>query len=109
MPLQGLISKVYKHWLALLGFEVVEVKMMFFRPPIQQRAIMRRLLFLEKIGERFFQKLGGVYLVVAQKRVTTLTPIKPRWRPRRSLVGKWVEPSAQASQSRKDPGEIRNS
>lgn len=90
-----------KDWLALLGFEVVEVKMMFFRPPIQQRGIMRRLLFIEKIGERFFQKLGGVYLIVAQKRVTTLTPVKPRWRSQRSLVGKWVEqPSAQTRQNR---------
>lgn len=89
-----------KDWLALLGFEVVEVKMMFFRPPIQQRSIMRRLLFIEKMGARFFQKFGGVYILVAQKRVTTLTPIKPRWRPRRSLVGKWVEPSAQARQNK---------
>lgn len=91
-----------KDWLALLGFEVVEVKMMFYRPPIQQRGIMRRLHFIEKIGARFFPKLGGVYMLVAQKRVTTLTPVKPRWRSRRNLVGKWVEPTAQVRDSNKE-------
>jgi SAM-dependent methyltransferase len=83
-----------KDWLALLGFEVVDVKMMFYRPPLQQRSVLRRMHFVEKVGARFFPNLGGVYMLVAQKRVTTLTPIKPRWRPRRALVGKWMEPTA---------------
>ncbi len=88
-----------KDWLALLGFEVIEVKMMFYRPPVQQQGIMRRLRFVEKIGARFFPNFGGVYMLVAQKRVTTLTPIKPRWRPRRSLVGKWGGASARTRQA----------
>ncbi len=82
-----------KDWLALLGFEVVLVKPFFFRPPIQHQGVMRRLKFLESLGARFWPRLGGVYMLVARKRVATLTPVKPRWRPRRSLVGKLVEPS----------------
>jgi SAM-dependent methyltransferase len=76
-----------KDWLALLGFDVVLIKPFFFRPPIQQEGIMRRLRFMEKLGARFWPRLSGAYVLVAKKRVATLTPIKPRWRPRRALVG----------------------
>ncbi len=75
-----------KDWLALLGFDTVLVRHYFFRPPMQNERIMRRLCALERAGERFWPLLGGGYLLLAKKRVTTLTPIKPRWRTRRSLV-----------------------
>ena len=46
------------------------------------------------------EESGGRSYVVARKRVATLTPIKPRWLPRRGLVGvRLAEPSA-----RWDPG-----
>jgi len=75
-----------KDWLALLGFDTVLARHYFFRPPLQNERIMRRLCALERAGERFCPPLGGGYLLLAKKRVTTLTPIKPRWRTRRSLV-----------------------
>ncbi|TPW18798.1 MAG: type 11 methyltransferase [Halothiobacillaceae bacterium] len=84
-----------KDWLALLGFEIIVVKQSFYRPPIQQKSITKRLQFMERLGQRYWPGLGGVYLLVARKKVTTLTPIKPRWRPRRALVGKWAESSTQ--------------
>ncbi len=83
-----------KDWLALLGFDVVLVRQYFFRPPLQRDGVMRRLMFMEKIGARLWPRLSGAYMVVARKRVTTLTPIKPRWRPRRSLVGVPARPCA---------------
>jgi len=84
-----------KDWLALLGFEVSEVRMAFFRPPFSNPTLLRRLRRLEPLGARFWSYAGGVYVVVARKRVTTLTPIKPRWLPRRSVVGiRLAEPSA---------------
>lgn len=83
-----------KDWLALLGFDIVHVKPFFFRPPLQHEPSMRRLNFMESLGERFWPRLGGAYLLVARKRVITLTPIKPRWRPRRAMVGDLAEPSA---------------
>jgi len=75
-----------RDWLALLGFDTVLVQHYFFRPPMQNDGIMRRLSFLERSGGRFWPLLGGSYLLVAKKRVATLTPIKPRWRSSRSLV-----------------------
>jgi len=41
--------------------------------------------------------LAASYLLVARKRVTTLTPIKPRWRPQRSLLAGGVVGTSQGS------------
>lgn len=75
-----------RDWLALLGFDVVESRCLFYRPPFKRLGLMRRLEFMERLGQRWWSMFGGVYILVAQKRVATLTPIKPRWRPRRSRV-----------------------
>jgi len=85
-----------KDWLALLGFDTVLVQHYFFRPPLQNEGIMRRLSILERGGSRYGSPFGGGYLLVAKKRVSTLTPIKPRWRSRRSLITvSPAEPTAQ--------------
>jgi len=89
-----------KDWLALLGFDTVLVQHYFFRPPLQNEGIMRRLSAMERLGERFWPLLGGGYLLVAKKRVATLTPIKPRWRSRRSLITvSQAEPTARRDRS----------
>ena len=82
-----------KDWLALLGFDTVLVRTHFFRPPLKRDSLMGRLSFLERAGRRWWPRLGGGYLLVAKKRVVTLTPIRPRWRPRRGLVGGLTEPT----------------
>jgi len=76
-----------KDWLTLLGFDIVLTRTYFFRPPFQHAGLMRRLSFLERLGRRLWPFMGGGYMVVARKRVATLTPIRPRWRPRRRVVG----------------------
>lgn len=76
-----------KDWLSLLGFDIVMTSGYFFRPPLRHDTVMRRLAFIETAGARWFSMLSGAYLLVAKKRTSTLTPIKPRWRPRRSLLG----------------------
>jgi len=75
-----------KDWLALLGFEIQSMDYLYFRPPIQRAGISHQLRFLESWGKHFWPILGGVYVIAARKKVSTVTPIKPRWRPRRSLV-----------------------
>lgn len=75
-----------KDWLALLGFDIILTRQYFFRPPLQQEGVMRKLLFMEKVGARLWPRLSGAYLIVAKKRVTTLTPIKLRQKPRRSSL-----------------------
>lgn len=75
-----------KDWLALLGFEQTSVATFFFKPPIKQRALLRKLGVLEKLGQKLWPAFGGVYIFVARKRVSTLTPVKPRWARRTPVV-----------------------
>jgi SAM-dependent methyltransferase len=88
VPWHGAFRGMYriKDWLSLLGFDIVQAHAYFYRPPLQHEVMMRRLQWFERLGRRWWPFLGGAYLIVAKKRVTTLTPIKPRWRPRRSLL-----------------------
>ena len=69
-----------KDWLALLGLDVVSSASRFFRPPLRHAGAMERLRFMDRLGERLWGMGGGVYVVVARKRVIALTPIRPRWR-----------------------------
>ncbi|MDZ7663221.1 class I SAM-dependent methyltransferase [Thiohalophilus sp.] len=75
-----------KDWLALLGFDVVQQRRYCYRPPWQRPRLMQQLMFMERLGQRLWSFFGGGYLLVARKRVTTLTPIRPRWRARRRIA-----------------------
>ena len=41
---------------------------------------------LERLHHDHWPLLAGAYVLVARKRVATLTPVKPRWRPRRAVL-----------------------
>ncbi|MDZ7753078.1 MAG: methyltransferase domain-containing protein [Gammaproteobacteria bacterium] len=75
-----------KDWLALLGFDVIVTDSCFYRPPLSQPALMDRLRFLDGVGRRLWGMGGGIYVMVARKRVVAVTPLKPRWRPERRLL-----------------------
>lgn len=84
-----------KDWMSLLGFDTVRVAPLFFRPPLRHEGVMRRLRFMENAGVRIWPMLAGVNIVVAQKRLATLTPIKlRRWRLQRRLVVGAVKPTS---------------
>jgi len=68
-----------KDWLVLLGFEIESVKTFFYRLPISNPTLLNKLAFVDKIGEKFWPAFGCVYLIVAKKQVSTLTPVRPRW------------------------------
>lgn len=82
-----------KDWLALLGFDTLEVRYYFFRPPLQSEAVMQKLHFLERLGERYWPRFAGAYLLLAKKRVATLTPIRPRWSAQRLVRAGVAEPT----------------
>jgi len=87
-----------KDWLALLGLEITTIRYQFFRPPVGRKGISDQLKFIETWGQRWWPFLGGVYLLVAKKKVSTLTPIKPRWRPRRSIVRELTDAASRTSE-----------
>jgi SAM-dependent methyltransferase len=75
-----------KDCLSLLGFELKKQKTLFFALPFQNERFSRYITFLEKIGLHWTGNFGAVYLLVAKKRVTTLTPIKSNWLTQPTLV-----------------------
>jgi len=84
-----------RDWLALLDFEILEISRFFFRPPLKNMNIMRRLAFLEKLGKFCWPFSGGAYVIHAKKRLAPLTPVKMRWRAQRKLIASGItEPSA---------------
>lgn len=70
-----------KDWLALLGFEVAEVRFVAYAPPFRQKKWLERGQFLESLGRRWWPGAGGVYFVHAIKRVTGLRLLRPQWKP----------------------------
>jgi SAM-dependent methyltransferase len=75
-----------KDWLALLGFDVLGVKTYFFRPPVSHAGTLAHLSGLEKIGRWCWPFLGAGYVVLAKKRILTLTPIRPLFKTRQKLL-----------------------
>jgi SAM-dependent methyltransferase len=73
-------------WLSLLGFEMVCVKKYFFRPPIPHIKLLQRLKFLETIGKWFWPFWGAGYIVMARKRIITITRIRPQWQTEKSVL-----------------------
>ena len=73
-------QKRLSDWLKLLGFDIKLVSEYFYRPPVRNSGLLNKLEFMEQAGQ--FSKLlpAGGYLMVATKRVSTLTPIRQGWK-----------------------------
>lgn len=83
-----------KDWLALLEFEPTQGKMLYYRPPFASDRLRERLFFLEKAGDRWWPMAGGVYLLVAKKRVPGMTALRPVWKTARRPVTAVAKPVA---------------
>ena len=80
-------------WLSLLGFDLLAVEHLNFRPPLQSQRLMQQMVFMERFGERLWPLAGAVYVLEAVKRTLTMTPIRPKWRIRKKVLPATVEPS----------------
>lgn len=69
-------------WLSLLGFDIEYTDVAAFVPPLPQRW-ERPFAGLERVARRYVPMLAGIYVIRAVKRVSTVTPIRLRWRPLR--------------------------
>lgn len=87
-----------KDWLALLGFDIIQQTPFFFRPPINHAGLLKYLKWLEIIGRWCWPFGSGAYLILARKRVMTLTPIKPAFRMKRKTVPGTVSVATELSQ-----------
>lgn len=73
-------QKRLRDWLMLLGFDMELAREYFFRPPVRNVRLLNKLEFMEQAGQ--FSKIlpAGGYIIVATKRVSTLTPIRRKWK-----------------------------
>lgn len=76
-----------KDWLTLLGFEIRATRRYFLRPAITQPEALRRFAFMEQWSDGPGQLLGASYAVLACKRSIPVTPIRPKWKTTRPLLG----------------------
>jgi SAM-dependent methyltransferase len=58
-----------RDWLHLLSFEVEGGRFGCYAPPVGNPAWMERMRWMESLGDRWWPVLGGVYAVMAVKRV----------------------------------------
>ncbi|MFC6440590.1 class I SAM-dependent methyltransferase [Bowmanella sp. JS7-9] len=85
-----------KDWLSLLGFDIV----------CDERRVFSSLLFskaysnnskVQTFLQRYLSLFGSVYVIVAKKRESTLTLIKPKWRAKPKLAQVVSMPAGQAN------------
>ncbi|MBT5229561.1 MAG: methyltransferase domain-containing protein [Methylococcales bacterium] len=69
-------------WLKLLGFQVDVVERYFFVLPFQQKSVVQQAGWVDALGQKLWPFWSGGYMLLAKKQVSTLTPIKPKWRAR---------------------------
>ena len=97
MPWGGRLISVsrMKDWLSLLDFEIEKVKYFFFSPPVSNVKLLKKFLPLERLGQYCYPIFGGLYVVVAKKRVTPLSPIKMKWQKKQNIiVTESIEPTS---------------
>lgn len=68
-----------RDWLALLGFEVLQTRMLCHAWPIHSQKMAQRLSWLAPLGLKCWPVAGGVYAILARKRVVGMHIIKPGW------------------------------
>lgn len=77
-----------RDWLSLLGFDTLHNRYLFPHPPWRWHYGKGRPApgLLQRLHHDNWPLFAGTYVLVARKRVATLTPVKPRWRPRRAIL-----------------------
>ena len=88
-------------WLKLLDLTIHGLTRYFFKWPITGTAVSASGAW-EQRGRRWWPELAACYMLTAQKRLSTLTPLKQPWRSRPKVVGGLVEPSTRVSRIRID-------
>ena len=79
-----------RDWLRLLSFEIEAVQFGCYRPATRSAQWLDRFAFMDRLGHRCWPVLGGVYCVVAVKRVQGMRMVTPSWRGRNAASGMQV-------------------
>ena len=87
-----------KDWLQLLDMRIQGASRYFFRWPLPRNAVGGADKW-ERRGQVWWPELAACYMLSAQKRVSTMTPVRPLWRRKPKVVAGLAEPSTRVSQA----------
>ena len=90
-----------RDWLQLLDLRLHGVTRYFFRWPLPGNRGPSSTKW-EQHGQRWWPELAACYMLTAQKRVSTLTPVRPAWRRKRKVVVGLAETTNRVSRIRFD-------
>lgn len=93
-----------RDWLRLLSFEVESVRFGCHAPGAQTDRWLDRTAWMNGLGARWWPILGGVYFVVAVKRVRGVKALGPRWKAVPTIVN---APVSVANSAQSNRGETR--
>jgi SAM-dependent methyltransferase len=88
-----------RDWLKLLDMRIQSSLPYFFRWPLPRRKVTPSRKW-ERRGQALWPELAACYMLTAQKRVSTLTPVKPLWRRKPKVVAGLAEPTTRVSRIR---------
>ena len=90
-----------RDWLQLLDLRLHGMTRYFFRWPLPGNRGPSSIKW-EQHGQRWWPELAACYMLTAQKRVSTLTPVRPVWRRNRKVVVGLAETTNRVSRIRFD-------
>ncbi len=91
-----------RDWLELLDMRIHSLTRYFFRWPLPTIRGGGSSQW-EQRGQRWWPELSACYMLTAQKRISTLTPVRPAWRTKAKVVTGLAEPSTRVSRIRFEP------
>ena len=92
-------EKRLRDWLKLLDMRIQSTQRYFFRWPLPRRKVNATQKW-EQVGQTLWPEAAACYMLTAQKRVSTMTPVRPLWRTNPKVVTGLAEPSTRVSRIR---------
>ena len=90
-----------RDWLQLLDLRIHGSSRYFFRWPLPGNRGTAASQW-ETRGRRWWPELAACYMLTAQKRISTLTPVRPLWRTSPKVVAGLAEPTTRVARIRFD-------
>ena len=78
-----------KDWLGAIGFDIIQVSSIGFCLPTQVKSGFRSQV-IESLGQESKLNLGATYVLVAKKRVSTITPVT-KWYEERIITNRFAK------------------
>jgi len=80
-------------WMQLLGFDQQKHYRVGYMPPINRRSVIRRQSWLEKGLKNWLRFSAALNVLVFDKNISPMTPVRHRWVTRKLLPGKIARPN----------------